>query len=81
MEDSPQGIADAIKKLMSDREEATRIIQNGQKFIEDNYDVEKWRGVILEEKEQKRLEKQRKKQEKKKKKREERMSQMNETQI
>lgn len=41
VEDSPQGIADTIKKLMSDREEATRIIQNGQKFIEDNYDTEK----------------------------------------
>lgn len=52
-----------------------------EKFIEDNYDVEKWRDVILEEKEQKRLEKQRKKQEKKKKKREERMSRMNETEI
>lgn len=52
-----------------------------EKFIEDNYDVEKWRNVILEEKEQKRLEKQRKKQEKKKKKQEEKMSRMNETQM
>ena len=52
-----------------------------ENYLEENYDVEKWRDVILEEKEQKRLEKQRKKQEKKKKKREERMSRINETQM
>lgn len=48
VEDSPHGIANAIKKLMLNRDEATRLVRNGQKFIKDNYDTEKLFRIYLD---------------------------------